>query len=140
MKPIIFLPLVVLILSVTQTHAQTQVVPKEWINAESLSEVQMPLQAQLDTGKSMVSTAWSMARVKDAELFVIYITVWEKLPAKEREVLFNEQEKWLSLRKKTVKDADDGKSGQVGRLEAASEHQRMSEARIEVLKGRLPKK
>lgn len=140
MTPILFLPLVFLILSVTQTHAQTQVVPKEWINLESLSEVQVPLQAQLDTGKSMVSTAWSMARVKDAELFVTYITVWEKLPAKEREVLLSEQEKWLSLRKKTVKEADDGKSGQVGRLEAASEHQRMTEARIEVLKGRLPKK
>jgi uncharacterized protein YecT (DUF1311 family) len=139
MKLMLGVQLALLILSVSMLRAQSPVAPKDWINPESLAQVQDPLQAQLDTGKSMVSTAWSMARVRDAELFVSYITLWEKLPVKEREILYGEQEKWLKLRKKTVLEADDGKSGQVGRLAAASEHQRMTEARMEEIKKRLPK-
>lgn len=140
MKLILCLHVVILILSASYSQAQTQVVPKDWINPESLADVQNPLQAQLDTGKDMVSTAWSMARVRDAELFITYITVWEKLPVNEREILFKEQEKWLKLRKKAVEEANDGKSGQIGRLQAASEHQSMTEARIKEIKNRLSKK
>ncbi len=139
MKLILCLHVMILILSASYSQAQTQVAPKDWINSENLAEVQNPLQAQLDTGKDMVSTAWSMARVKDAELFITYINVWEKLPAKEREALYNEQEKWLKLRKKNVEAANDGKSGQIGRLQAASEHQSMTESRIKEIKMRLPK-
>lgn len=140
MKLILCLHVVFLIFSASHSQAQTQIVPKDWINPESLADVQNPLQAQLDTGKDMVSTAWSMARVRDAELFITYITVWEKLPANEREILFKEQEKWLKQRKKAVEEANDGKSGQIGRLQAVSEHQSMTEARIKEIKNRLSKK
>jgi uncharacterized protein YecT (DUF1311 family) len=128
------------ILMMSASFSQAQVVPKDWINPESLADVQTPLQAQLDTGKSMLSSAWSMARVRDAELFVTYVALWEKLPANERGLLFKEQENWLKKRKKAVAAADDGKSGEIGRLQTASEHQSMTEARLAELKIRLPKK
>jgi len=140
MKHILCLHAAILMMSAAFSQAQTQVIPKGWVHPESLADVQAPLQAQLDTGKSMLSTAWSMARVRDAELFVTYVTLWEKLPANEREILFGEQEKWLKQRKKAVAEADDGKSGEAGRLQAASEHQSMTEARLAELKSRLPKK
>jgi len=121
-------------------HAQTQVIPKDWIKPENLEGVQRSLQEQLDTGRDMINTAWSMARAKDAELFITYIMVWEKLPATEREALRKNQETWLKQREKAVMKADDGKSGQMGRLNAASEHQEMTEARLKEIKKRLPKK
>jgi len=140
MKLLLCLHVGILMMSASFSQAQTQVTPKEWINSESLADVQNPLQAQLDTGKSMLSTAWSMARVKDAELFITYVILWEKLPANERETLFKDQEKWLKQRKKAVAESDDGKSGEVGRLQAASEYQSMTEARLVEIKKRLPKK
>ena len=137
MKQILYL---LVVLSASIAHAQTQVVPKDWIKPENLEGAQRPLQEQLDTGKDMINTAWSMARVRDAELFIAYITVWEKLPANGREALRKDQETWLKQREKAVKAADDGASGQVGRLQAASEHQEMTAARLKEIKKRLPKK
>ncbi|MEI6032827.1 MAG: lysozyme inhibitor LprI family protein [Verrucomicrobiae bacterium] len=140
MKLLLCLQVGILMMSASFSQGQTPVAPKEWINPESLADVQNPLQAQLDTGKSMLSTVWSMARVKDAELFITYVILWEKLPANERETLFKEQEQWLRQRKKVVAESDDGESGEVGRLQAASEYQSMTEARLVAIKKRRPKK
>ena len=128
------------VLAVGHACAQTPIVPKGWLTPEALAGAQVPLQSQLDTGVAMVPTAWSMAQVKDAELFVLYIAVCETLPAGGRETLRQEQEKWLKVRAKAVAAADDGKSGREGRLAAAAEHQTITEARIAELKKRLLKK
>ena len=140
MKPALCLLFLLAALAADSTRAEAPIVPKGWLTPESLAGAQAPLQAQLDTGVAMVPTAWSMAQVKDAELFVLYIAVCETLPAEGRETLRKEQEKWLKARAKTVAAADDGKSGQIGRLAAAAEHQTVTEARIAALKKRLPKR
>jgi uncharacterized protein YecT (DUF1311 family) len=140
MKSILCLVLLVLSLSVGRVHAQTSIVPKGWIKPERLEGALVPMQKQLDTGIAMLATAWSMADVADAELFVIYIDLYEKLPAKEREALRKEQEIWLKKREKAANAADDGQSGQIGHLQSASEHHSMTDLRIQELKARLPKK
>ena len=140
MKRLHCLVLLVLSLSIGRVLAQTPIVPKGWIKPERLEGALAPMQRQLDSGIAMLETAWCMADVADAELFVIYISLYEKLPAKERDALFKEQEKWLRDREKTAVGADDGKSGQIGHLQSAAEHRDTTEARIAELKARLPKK
>ena len=140
MKRLLALAVILIAASVAPSKAQSPIVPKGWIDIEQLEQALVPLQEQLDTGKAMLQTAWSMAAVKDAALFVTYIALCEKLPDKERETLRKEQEKWLGKRKKAAAAADDGKSGQIGRLQAATEFQDQTDARSTELKARLAKK
>src|ERR1700733_14958877 len=75
------LSVVVLLVVLTgQAWAQSTILPKGWITADQLEQAQVPLQKQLDTGVDMIGTAWDMAAVKDAELLVLYISLFEKLP------------------------------------------------------------
>jgi uncharacterized protein YecT (DUF1311 family) len=139
--PVAPLLLVLLLTSlVTPSRAQSPVIPKGWLKAEDLERVEAPLQKQLDTGVAMLDTAWNMAAVKDAELFVVYVSVFEKLAEPERAALRKEQEAWLKRREKAAAAADDGKSGQIGHLQSASEHQDWTQKRIVELKKRLAKR
>jgi uncharacterized protein YecT (DUF1311 family) len=113
------------------------IVPEGWVKASDLNDLQEMLQKQLDTGVDMVGTAWKMATVRDVQLFAVYIAVYEKLPEAGREALRKEQAAWLKKRAKTVASVDDGKNGQVGRVEAASQFQDLTEKRTSELQRRL---
>lgn len=115
------------------------IVPEGWVKADDLDRVYETLQKQLDTGVDMIGTAWEMAAVRDAQLLAVYIAVYEKLPNARRETLRKEQAAWLKKRAKAVSSADDGKSGQIGRIEAASEFQSVTEQRTLELQKRLTK-
>ena len=133
------LSIALLTASIAQSHAQAPLIPKGWLKAEALEAVQTPLQKQLDTGIAMLETAWDMATVKDAQLFIVYVSLMENLPEPERAALRKEQEAWLKKREKAAAKADDGEGGQIGHLQSATEHQEWSEKRIAELKKRLTK-
>jgi len=116
------------------------IVPKGWLKPEQLERVEETLQKQLDTGIGMTGTAWDMATVKDAELFVIYVAVCEKLSEAERATLRNEQEAWMKRREKAAAKADDGKRGTMGRQFSAGEYMAWTDKRIVDLKKRLEKR
>jgi len=85
--PLLLLVGLLFVLGIATVRAQSPIVPKGWIKLEELAHVEAPLQKQLDTGIAMLDTAWSMAMVKDAELFVVYISVYEKLSDPARAAL-----------------------------------------------------
>jgi uncharacterized protein YecT (DUF1311 family) len=133
----------ILLLTLSALHAESPspVVPKGWLEGglrpELLAQVEDSLQSQLETGVAMNFTAWNMATVKDAQLLVVYLSLFEKLPEAGRKTLLKEQEDWLKRRQKASARADDGKSGSEGRLLAASEYQSWTEKRIAELKRRV---
>ncbi|MEP6667928.1 MAG: lysozyme inhibitor LprI family protein [Chthoniobacter sp.] len=135
-----FLVIMLLAATVAPSHAQSPLIPKGWIKADALDALEAPLQKQLDTGIAMLETAWDMATVKDAQLFIVYVTLLEKLPEPDRAALRKEQEAWLNKREKAAAKADDGEGGQIGHLQSATEHQEWSEKRIAELKKRMPKR
>jgi uncharacterized protein YecT (DUF1311 family) len=139
MKTRYFAPLVLAISLPTAFGEPSPIVPKGWLKPEQLEQVEETLQKQLDTGVGMTATAWNMATVKDAELFVIYVAVCEKLSEAERGALRNEQEAWMKRREKAAAEADDGKSGTMGRQFSAGEYMAWTDKRIVDLKKRLEK-
>jgi uncharacterized protein YecT (DUF1311 family) len=140
MRTSLLLAIPFLIAFTLSAFADPPLLPKDWVRVEELQQVEQPLQKQLDTGVGMLATAWNMAILKDAELFVVYVRLAERLSAKERAGLLKEQEAWLKQREKAAAKADDGQSGQIGHLQSASEHQAWSEKRILELQKRLAKR
>jgi len=126
--------------SVIPSHAQSPILPKGWLKIDDLDALEAPLQKQLDTGIAMLATAWNMAAVKDAQVFIAYVSLMDKLPESERAALRKEQAAWLKKREKAAAKADDGEGGQIGHLESATEHQEWSARRIVELKKRLAKR
>ena len=68
------------ILSIFSLYGE-EIVPKGWLTPEQLEQAEVPIQNQLDTGRGMGGSAWSMAAVKDARLLLIYLTS-QRPPAK----------------------------------------------------------
>lgn len=116
-----------------------EIVPDGWIDPESLEAAEDPIQQQLDTGIAMNSTAWSMAAVKDARLFVIYVQLFQELDKDAQEKLLKEQKAWLLKRKKVLESMNDPDGGTIVSLEQASKQMRMTDERIARLEDRLRK-
>lgn len=120
--------------------AQTPIVPKKWLHPDQLEQVESLLQKQLDTGVDMGGTAWDMAAVKDAELVMVYVSLYESLPADQRTKLLKDQEAWLDRRQKAADKVYNENEGTIRRTLAAGEFQSWTEKRIAELKKRLPKR
>ena len=70
--------------------AQAPIVPKKWLSTFQFEGVEARLQKQLDSGVDMGGTAWDMAEVKDAELLIAYVSLYDSLPANQRPKLLQD--------------------------------------------------
>ncbi len=114
------------------------ILPKDWLSPEQLEQAENPIQQQLDTGRGMGGTAWSMAAVKDARLLLLYVTLYERLPDEaSRKKLHSEQTAWLARRQKAVDALSDPEGGSMVRLEKAAKHMEFTDKRIAEFKKRL---
>ena len=130
--PALFLPLF--------SACAEQIVPKGWVTPEQLEQAEVPIQNQLDTGRGMGGSAWSMAAVKDARLLLIYLAIYEGLPDKaQRDHFYSEQQIWLAARQNAVRAITDPKGGSMVSLEQAAEHMIRTDRRIADLKIQLHK-
>jgi len=116
-----------------------QIVPPNWVSAESLEEAESPIQKQLDTGMAMVPTARDMATVKDARLLVIYVSLYEKLGTKEQGALYREQDLWLKNRRKQLIKLQNPDGGHEVGLDIAAKKMELTDVRIKELYARLAK-
>jgi uncharacterized protein YecT (DUF1311 family) len=109
---------------VTLSHASgqstaTAIVPDEWLPALAPS-----IRAAVDQLKEANSQAEmnqlsrQIADMTDAQLFIAYVRLYHKLPAKERAALVAEQSKWLKARVKAAKDSVESQGGSLAPLEA----------------------
>ncbi len=73
----------------------------------------------------------------DAQLFVAYIRLYEKLSAKERAKLVEEQAQWLKKRPKAAEAAVESKGGSLAPLEANNAELTYTERRLVELRARL---
>ena len=87
----------------------------------------------------MNSSAWAMASVRDASLFVIYVELYQRLDAKAQLALFHEQETWLAKRKKLVQAKYTPDRSTDAGLNASAEHMDLTDKRIKELSERLAK-
>jgi uncharacterized protein YecT (DUF1311 family) len=85
----------------------------------------------------MNSLSRQIADMKDAQLFVLYVRLYERLGAKEREQLLAGQTKWLKARIKAARDAVESEGGSLAAFESNNAESEFTDRRIKELNARL---
>lgn len=119
--------------------AQTTVTPSGWYPALSPS-IRYALE-QLQVANStaeMNKLSRQVADMTDAQLYIAYVRLYERLGSKQRAALRTEQTKWLKEREKAAsgKKADEGS---LAPIEANNAELTYTEKRLRELRDRLKK-
>ena len=124
----------------SRSFAQTPapIVPEGWLPAlapsiESALEQLKEANAQME----MNLLSRQIADMTDAQLFIAYVRLYEKLPAKERTKLVDEQTRWLKERPKAAQKGVESKGGSLAPLEANNAELTYTEKRLAELRARL---
>jgi uncharacterized protein YecT (DUF1311 family) len=116
----------------------TQIIPEGWLPALAPS-----IQSALDQLKGANAQAEmnllsrQIADMTDAQLFIAYVRLYEKLPPKERAKLVEEQAAWLKKRPKVAEAGVESRGGSLAPLEANNAELTYTEKRLAELRARL---
>lgn len=125
-------------ISTPSSVAQTNITPPDWLPALSPSIRAALEQLKVaDTQAEMNSLSRQVAEMTDAQLFIAYVRLYEKLGTKARAALLAEQTKWLKARTKAASDAVESEGGSLAPLEANSAEVTFTEQRLAELRARL---
>ena len=119
-------------------QTKAKIIPADWLPALAPS-----IRSALDQLKNantqgeMNSLSRQIAEMTDAQLFVAYVRLYEKLGAKERAALVAEQTKWLKARVKAAKAGVESEGGSLAPLEANNAEVTLTEKRLQELRARL---
>ena len=78
-----------------------------------------------------------IADMTDAQLFIAYVRLYERLPQKERDALVAEQTKWLKARVKAAEAGVESDGGSLAPFEANNAELTFSEKRLAELRARF---
>ncbi len=127
-----------LLSSFASAQTRSKIVPAEWVPAlapsikSALSDLQ---DANSQTEMNQVSRR--VADMTDAQLFIAYVRLYERLPQKERDALVAEQTKWLTARAKAAQAGVESAGGSLAPLEANNAELTFTEKRLAELRARL---
>ena len=117
---------------------EARILPEDWLPALAPS-VENALQDLKDANSQNEMNALSrhVADMTDAQLFIAYVRLYEKLPAKERAGLVEEQKEWLAKRPKIAKKGIESEGGSLAPLEANNAELTYTEKRLKELRARF---
>ena len=133
------LPAVVfLIAGSASAQTKSKIIPPDWVPALAPS-IKSALGDLKDANSQMEMNLLSrqVADMTDAQLFIAYVRLYERLPQKEREALVAEQTKWLKARVKAAQDGVESEGGSLAPLEANNAELTFTERRLAELRARL---
>ena len=120
-------------------RAQTkqEIVPEDWLPAlaPSIKSTLSDLK-EAESQAAMNALSREVAEMTDAQLFIAYVRLYQRLSTKERTALVAEQTKWLKTRAKAAKDAQT-KGGSLAPLEANNAEVTLTEKRLDQLRARF---
>ena len=115
-------------------------VPDDWYPALHPSIVSALAQLkEANSTAEMNSLSRQVADMTDAQLYIAYIRLYEKLSTKERAELLAEQTKWLKTRAKAATDGIESEGGSLAPIEANNAELTYTETRLKELRARLEK-
>ncbi len=125
----------------SNASAQTKsskIIPADWIPALAPS-IKSALSDLKDANSQMEMNLRSrqVADMTDAQLFIAYVRLYERLPQKERDALVAEQAKWLKARAKAAQAGVESEGGSLAPLEANNAELTFTEKRLAELRTRL---
>lgn len=120
------------------TSTSSKIVPTDWLPALAPS-IKSALGDLKEANSQMEMNLISrqVADMTDAQLFIAYVRLYERLPQKERDALFAEQTKWLKARTKAAADGVESEGGSLAPLEANNAELTFTEKRLAELRARL---
>ncbi len=133
-----------LLASARTLPAQTKIIPPEWLPALAPAvDSMLAALKEVNTQAEMNSLSRQITDMRDAQLFVAYVRLYERLDPKARAKLLQEQTTWLEARTKAARIAVESKGGSLAALEANDAEATLTEKRLSELRARLktaPKK
>ena len=138
LTPLILALLLALAQSLCAQSKPGPIVPEGWLPALAPS-IRMALEQLKEANAQMEMNLLSrhIADMTDAQLFIAYVRLHEKLPPKERAALLAEQTKWLKARVKAAQDGVESEGGSLAPLEANNAEVTFTEKRLAELRARL---
>ncbi len=115
-----------------------KIIPANWLPALAPS-IQSALDGLKEANAQMEMNRLSrqMADMTDAQLFIAYVRLYERLPQKERDALVAEQTKWLKARVKAAEDGVESGRGSLAAFEANNAELTFTEKRLAELRARF---
>ena len=122
----------------SSASASDRIIPSDWLPALAPS-IKSTLDDLREANSQMEMNLLSrqIADMTDAQLFIAYVRLYERLPQKERDALFAEQAKWLRARTKAAADGGESEGGSLAPLEANNAEVTFTEKRLAELRSRL---
>ena len=123
--------------SLAQT-TNTKIIPADWLPALAPS-IKSSLEnlKEADSQSEMNRLSREVAELTDAQLFIAYVRLYEKLGKNERTALVAEQTKWLKARAKAALEGVESEGGSLAPLEANNAEVTFTEKRLAELRARL---
>ena len=129
------------LLSASTSFAQTStknIIPPDWLPALAPSiKTALENLKEASSQGTMNRLSREVADMTDAQLFIAYVRLYEKLGPKERAALLAEQTKWLKARVKAAEDGVESVGGSLAPLEANNAEVTFTEKRLAELRARL---
>ena len=141
MRPLLRLAVAFVCLSASTSpvagQTKTEIVPEDWLPAlaPSIKSTLSDLK-EAESQAAMNTLSREVAEMTDAQLFIAYVRLYQRLSSKERAALYAEQTKWLTTRAKAAKDAQ-AKGGSLAPLEANNAEVTLTEKRLDELRARF---
>ena len=119
-------------------QTKAKIVPADWLPALAPS-IRFALEQlkNANTQAEMNSLSRQIAEMTDAQLYIAYVRLYERLSAKERAALVTEQTKWLKARSKAAQDGVESDGGSLAPIEANNAEVTFTEKRIVEFRARL---
>lgn len=127
-----------LLASGASAQTKSKIIPAEWVPALAPS-IKSALGDLKEANSQMEMNLRSrqVADMTDAQLFIAYVRLYERLPQKERDALVAEQAKWLKARAKAAQAGVESEGGSLAPLEANNAELTFTEKRLGELRARF---
>ena len=121
-----------------QSKSKSKIIPEGWLPAlaPSIKSALNQLR-EANSQAEMNSLSRQVAEMTDAQLFIVYTRLYDRLSAKEREALAAEQTKWLKTRSQAARAGIESEGGSLAPLEANNAELTFTEKRLVELRARL---
>jgi len=119
-------------------ETKTEVLPDDWIPplAPSITAALGNLKSA-DSQAEMNQLSRQIADMTDAQLFIAYVRLYDRLSTKQRAALVTEQAKWLKARSTAARAGVESTGGSLAPLEANNAEVTYTEKRLKELRARL---
>lgn len=119
-------------------QSSSRIIPTDWLPALSPSiKTTLDDLRDADSQAEMNRLSRQVADMTDAQLFIAYVRLYERLSAKERTKLLEEQGAWLKKRPAVAKKGVESQGGSLAPLEANNAELTYTEKRLAELRARL---